>query len=296
MARAYEEVTADVLALSNRLREQLHRYFPQFLELGTLHDEAWIREMIELALTPASLGRLRRDAVQKLLRRHRIRRIDAAGVLEVLRRPPLPVAPGVTEAASARVTLLLPRLNVAARQRDVCYARLEKLIQEVGKPAEHDNSQQDIEPPGKQHRDAEILLSLPGVGIVTGATMLTEASMALNARDYQNLRTVCGLAPVTQQTGKRRLLVSMRRACNPRLRYAVYHWARVSTQHDPKARAHYARLRASGHSHGRALRGVADRLLAVAVAMLKSDTLCDPSRRLALGAGTPPAPPAQPQL
>jgi transposase len=212
MARAYEEITADVLSLTNRLREQLHRYFPQFLELGALHDEAWLRELLALAATPQTLGRLRRTAVQALLRRHRIRRIDAASVLSVLRRPPLPVAPGVTAAASAHVALLLPRLNVAAQQRDACYSMLEGLMLRVGTPAEQDQgADDDGSDPGpiKAHRDAEILLSLPGVGILTGATMLTEASTALAARDYQSLRTQCGLAPVTHQTGKRRPMVSM---------------------------------------------------------------------------------------
>ena len=73
--------------------------------------------------------------------------------------------------------------------------------------------------------------------------------------------------------------VSQRRACNEHLRVAVYHWSRVATQREERAKAHYARLRAAGHSHGRALRGVADRLLKMMVNMLASGTLYDPSRR-----------------
>jgi hypothetical protein len=60
----------------------------------------------------------------------------------------------------------------------------------------------------------------------------------------------------------------MRNACHVRLRNAVYHWARVAIQHDGVSRSRYATLRKRGHSHGRALRSVADRLLAVACAML----------------------------
>lgn len=77
----------------------------------------------------------------------------------------------------------------------------------------------------------------------------------------------------------------MRKACHARLRNALYHWARVATQHDQRSRARYAALRKRGHSHGRALRSVADRLLAVACAMLKSQTLYDP----ALGGVAAPA-------
>ena len=43
---------------------------------------------------------------------------------------------------------------------------------------------------------------------------------------------------------------------NLRLRNALYHWSRVSMQHDPRSREHYHRLRNKGHSHGRALRGL----------------------------------------
>ena len=70
-------------------------------------------------------------------------------------------------------------------------------------------------------------------------------------------------------------MVAMRRACNPRLRNAVYHWARVASQSNARTRTHYARLRAKGHGHARALRGVGDRLLKMLVAILKSGKLYD---------------------
>jgi hypothetical protein len=65
-------------------------------------------------------------------------------------------------------------------------------------------------------------------------------------------------------------------AAHIRLRNTVYHWARIATQHDPKSRARYAALRRRGHSHGRAIRGVADRLLALACVLLQRQTLFDP--------------------
>jgi hypothetical protein len=76
----------------------------------------------------------------------------------------------------------------------------------------------------------------------------------------------------------------MRYACNPRLRYAFHHWARIAVQVDPRCRAHYDRLRQQGHGYARALRGVADRLLAVLVAMLKNGTLYDAERHAEIAA------------
>jgi hypothetical protein len=71
----------------------------------------------------------------------------------------------------------------------------------------------------------------------------------------------------------------MRQACQLRLRTAVYHPARVATQRHPRSRIRYGEIRKRGHSHGRASRPVADRLLAVACAMLRSDTPFDPARQ-----------------
>jgi len=130
----------------------------------------------------------------------------------------------------------------------------------------------------------DILRSLPGVGRIVLATLLAEASQPLAERDYHALRNLGGVAPVTKNSGKRRgnrSIVVMRNACSLRLRNALYHWARVASVYEPKSRCAYSELRKRGHSHGRALRTVADRLLAVACAMLRDGTAFDPSRRLA---------------
>jgi transposase len=120
-----------------------------------------------------------------------------------------------------------------------------------------------------------ILKSMPGIGRINLATLLSEGSGPLSSRDYQGLRTLCGAAPVTKRSGKSHIVI-MRYAAHVRLRNTVYHWARVATQHDPKCRARYAALRKRGHSHGRALRGVADRLLGLACVLLQRQTLFDP--------------------
>jgi hypothetical protein len=46
--------------------------------------------------------------------------------------------------------------------------------------------------------------------------------------------------------------------------------------HDPTGRNRYEALRARGHSYGRALRSVADRLLGVACVLLQRQVLFDP--------------------
>lgn len=279
LVRVHEDLTQEVNVLGNRLQEQLRRYYPQVLELGSIYDEPWIWNVIELAPTPATAAKVSRAKVRGILTRARIRRLDEVAVLAILRRTPLHVAPGVVEAAVQHITLLLRRLRIAHEQKELCRERMDELLELLSAPSAEDEK--------REHRDAKILRSLPGVGTLVGATMLAEATQLLDERDYDSLRAVSGIAPVTRQSGKSSM-VSMRRACNPRLRQAVFHWARVSVRYDPRATAHYARLRAKGHSFGRALRGVADRLLQMLVTMLKERTLYDPSRRQQTEHASPP--------
>ena len=109
----------------------------------------------------------------------------------------------------------------------------------------------------------------------TLAALLTEASGPLTHRDYAALRTLSGVAPVTKRNGKS-CIVMMRYAAQMRLRQAVFHWARGAVQTDPQSHRRYEALRARGHSYGRALRGVADRLLGIACVLLQRGELFNP--------------------
>lgn len=250
----------------------MNRYYPQMLALCPAVDEPWFWELLELAPLPIPQARLSKSKVQKVLRSHRIRRLDADAIRQALSVPALPLAPGAAEAAAEHVLLILPILRLLLRQRKELERRIEALLDQMSTEGQF-----------AEHRDVIVLRSLAGVGRVVTATMLAEASQPLAERDYHALRSYGGTAPITRQSGKRRSVL-MRQSCNPRLRNAIYHWARVSTQCDPRSKEHYAELRSKGHSHGRALRGVADRLLAVLIAMLDSGTTYDPNRRAAVAA------------
>jgi transposase len=274
LSRVHDELNQEHIRLSNRLREQLWRYYPQLLPLSPAADEPWLWALLEQAPTPAQGRRLTLAAVRALLARHRIRRLTAEAVQAALQAVPLPVAAGTAEAAAAHVELLLPRLQLVHHQRTAGAHRLEGLLQKLATP-----------PTGAEraeHRDVTILRSWPGLGRLVAATMLAEAPRPLAARDYQTLRAQGGAAPVTRQSGQSRLVV-MRRACNRRLRSALFHWARNAIRLDRRTRAHYDRLR-HRHGHARALRGVIDRLLRILMAMLTTRTLYDPHRHAAIAA------------
>jgi hypothetical protein len=268
-SRLHDELQEQCLQASNRLRDQLLRYYPQLLKVGEL-DEAWMWELWKMAPTPAHAQRLPVGRVQAVLKRHRIRRISGAAVLEKLQGPAFSVGAGVVEAASRHIEVLLAQLALLHEQLRQCEQRLQQAMARLVRP------DSGAAPP-HEPSDAQILLSLPGVGNLVGATVLAEVGGPLRQCERSMLRPRCGTAPVTKRSGKS-LAVHMRYACNPRLRDACHHWGTTAVQHDARAAAHYHRLRTRGCNHARAVRGVVDRLLDVLLAMVRDRTVYDPAR------------------
>ena len=279
-AQIHRDLTAEHVRLVNRIREQLWRYYPQMLEISKALDEAWFFELWRLAPDSASGHALHKGRVAKLLRSHHVRRIDAQQVVDILRRPALHAAAGVAEAAMTHIGLAIPRLELVSNQLRECDRRLDELTRQFRHADEADSEGQSC-----GQRDVEILRSMPGIGRIVIAALLARAATPIRERNYQKLRTLSGVAPVTIQSGKKKgrrsRHVEMRRSCDQLLRDAMFHWAGGAMKIDPWSRQAYAALRAKGHGHARALRGLADRLLKTACSMLRHGSAYDATRRMA---------------
>lgn len=270
LSRMLEELQIEQARLVNRLREQLFRIDAPWLAVSPTANDPWLWTLLRDAAHPTTWSRLSRRRIAAALHDHRIRRVTVDDVIAALRTPRLHAAAGVVEAVGLRIATLIPQLLLVHQQFRATEHQIDQVLEQLA--ADDDPGQPS------EHRDAKILQSLPGVGRVVAATMLTEACGPLAARDYPTLRALVGIAPVTKRSGKRAWLVHMRYACKGRLREAVYHWARTSIQHDAIARAYYQQLRDRGHNHARALRSVGDRWLRILIAMLQNRTLYDATK------------------
>ena len=273
-SRMADDIRGGKIRHANRLREQLQRYYPQMLQFDSDLAEEWILKLWEAAPTPAKAARLRQAEVEKLLKRHRIRRIGAAEVLAILKQTALTVAPGVTEAAVAHIRVLIESIRLCAKQLKEAHRQLDRLCKLLAEPIASEDGKTEPEQEQVQ-RAVAILKSLPGAGRIVLAVLLAEAFDTLQRADYAILRILCGVAPVTRRSGKSRA-VTRRLACNPRLRNAIHYLADAARRCDEKSKAKYLALKARGCSHARALRTIGDRLLYVACTMLKNGTLFDP--------------------
>src|SRR4051794_6014254 len=250
-SRLAEELQQERTRLGNRIRQQLWRYYPQLLEVSDDVTAEWVLGLWTLAPTPAKAARLRETTLARLLQEHRIRRVDAERALGILRQPAIPVAEGVTEAAVLHLRSLVARLRLANREFYQAERKLDELCATLSKSAAA---------AGGAPPDAAVLRSLPGVGPVTLAALLSEAAGPISRRDYAALRTLSGVAPVTKRSGKS-CIVTMRYAAQVRLRNAMFHWARVAGVNDPKGPPRYRALGGGGQFSGRAFPGAAARLL-----------------------------------
>lgn len=72
LSRVDDDLRQELTRLSNRLREQLHRFFPQALTLCPAADEPWFWALLERAPTPAHGQRLSIKAATAVLKTYRI--------------------------------------------------------------------------------------------------------------------------------------------------------------------------------------------------------------------------------
>lgn len=274
VTRLFHSLTAERTRLTNQLQEQLWRYYPQALALTRNLASAWFLALWQRAPTPAQAATLRRSTLARLFKQQGVRRLSAAAAQAILRQPALTVAPGTTEAALVTCRSLIARLHLVNRELRETARQRDTLLRQRAAAAPPDQPAPDTAAPLD---DVAILRSAPGLGSGGIASLLSEAPEALARADYHALRALTGVAPVTRQSGKLRL-VQRRFACNTRLRVAAYHWARVAVTEDDSCRRRYAALRARGKSYGCTLRIVADGLLRTLCAMLKTRSLYDPNR------------------
>jgi transposase len=107
-ARRLRRLNRELLSLANRLGAVLRETAPEFLDLCGGANEPFFWDLAELATDDRIARRLRQSQVQKVLSRHRIRRLGAEAVLTALRTPRLWCSAGRRQADLDEVACLVP--------------------------------------------------------------------------------------------------------------------------------------------------------------------------------------------
>jgi transposase len=243
---------------TNRLRNALREYYPA--ALATFAELAGRDTLAVLAKapTPEQGARLTLAQIRGALRQAgRRRNLDtkAAEIRAGLRTEQLHAAAPVTAAFAAVARSEVAIIVELNRQLDALESAL----------ADH----------FEQHPDADIYLSLPGLGDVLGARVLGEFGDDPNRyADAKSRKNYAGTSPLTIASGKKRAVLA-RHIRNRRLYNAIDMWAFCSLTHSPGCRAFYDQRRAAGDLHHQALRALGNRLVGILHGCLRTRTPYD---------------------
>jgi transposase len=247
------DLVADRTRTINRLRAQLLEFFPALeraFDYGQ-HKAALI--LLTGYQTPEALRRAGAARLVAWLQKRKARTADA-------------VAAAALEAAHAQHTVL-PGQDLGA-------AMVARLAQEViNLDTEIAATETMVEERFRRHRHAEIILSMPGFGIILGAEFLAATGGDMNAFDSADrLAGICGLAPVPRDSGRISGNLKRPRRYHRRLLRTCYLAAQSAARTDPASRTYYERKRAEGKHHRQAVLALARRRLNVLWAMLRDHT------------------------
>ncbi|MCZ1020915.1 IS110 family transposase [Streptomyces noursei] len=248
-ARRYD-LAADRTRAINRLRAQLLEYFPA-LERAFDYSRSKAGLLLLTGYqTPAVLRRTGKNRLATWLKNRKVRGAEG-------------VAATAMEAAEAQYTAV-PGEKLAA-------AMVVKLAREViALDEEIAETDQLIEGRFREHRHAEVITSLPGIGPLLGAEFiaLTGGDMAIFGTP-DRLAGVAGLAPVPKDSGRVSGNLHRPRRYSRRLLRVFYLSAQVAARCCPVSKTFYDRKRAEGKGHKQAILALARRRLNVLWALIR---------------------------
>jgi Transposase/Transposase IS116/IS110/IS902 family len=255
LARAHQSMIWTRQRGQLSLRSTLREFYPAALDAFDDLAAGEALAVLERGPTPLQGRALSLSKIAAALRRGgRQRRVDerAAEVQAALRAEHLQAPPLVADAFGVSVGATVSVLSELNRQ----ITQLETQIADRF----------------EQHPDAQIIRSLPGLGMTLGARVLGEfGDDPTRFSSPKSRKNYAGTSPITRASGTRRVILA-RHARNRRLADAIYLWAFASLTRSPGARALYDRYRAAGASHHQALRALGNRLVGVLHGCLRTRT------------------------
>jgi transposase len=244
------DLVADRTRAINRLRAQLLEYFPALERAFDYSNSKAALILLTGYQTPEALRRAGAARLVAWLQKRKARNADA-------------VAAAAIEAAHAQHTIV-PGQDIAAAMVGRLAGEVMNLDTEIGA------TETMIEERFRRHRHAEIILSMPGFGVILGAEFLAATGGDMSAFDSADrLAGICGLAPVPRDSGRISGNLKRPRRYHRRLLRTCYLAAQSAARTDPASRTYYDRKRAEGKHHRQAVLALARRRLNVLWAMLR---------------------------
>jgi transposase len=247
------DLSADRTRAVNRLRAQMLEYFPALERAFDYSVSKTALILLTGYQTPAALRRIGRARLATWLKNHGVRVGNhARGAAEA-----------AVTAAEAQFTAV-PGEKTAAKMVHTLAREVMALDQEIAE------IEALIEGRFREHPDAEVITSLPGIGNMLGAEFIAATGGDMTAfGSPDRLAGVAGLAPVPRDSGKISGNLRRPRRYSRRLLRMFYLSAQVAAYSCPESKAFYQRKRSEGKSHKQAVLALARRRLNVLWALIR---------------------------
>jgi transposase len=250
LARRRDLVT-DQTRTINPLRDALLSSFPALERALDLNNRGALT-LVSHYQVPAQIRRAGRKRIATYLRNRGVKGADALS------------GQALTAAKAQSVTL--PAEDVTARIVAELAAEVLSLKESLK------TLDEELEKRFFARKEARVLTSLPGVGVILGAEFLVRAGDLSAFESADKLAAYAGLVPAAHDSGKRVGNDRRMRGGNKALKYVFYQSAFASLRSSPESRAFYERKRAEGKRHTQALIALARRRVNVLWAMLRDGT------------------------
>jgi transposase len=258
LARAHQNLIWARTRHTNALRSALREYYPAALEAFDNLTDRDALAILGRAPAPADAGRLSLAKIRSALKAAgRQRNLDtrALQIQGLLRSEQLAAPAAVTAAFGA-----------STRAAVGIIAELNRQIADL---------EAELATHFEAHPDADIYLSLPGLGVILGARVLGEFGDDPNRYTTAKCRkNYAGTSPLTIASGRKRAVLA-RHVRNRRLYDAVDQWAFCALTTSPGARDFYDQRRAVGDLHHQALRALGNRQIGILHGCLRHRTHYD---------------------
>lgn len=270
LARSHQNLIWARTRHTNALRSALREYYPGALEA---FDDLADRDALAIlgrAPTPVEGARVSLSKIRSALKtagRQRNLDVRASQIQEMLRHEQLAAPAAVTAAFGA-----------TTRAAVGIIAELNRQIADL---------EAELSTHFETHPDADIYLSLPGLGVILGARVLGEFGDDPNRyTTAKSRKNYAGTSPLTVASGKKRAVLA-RHVRNRRLYDAIDQWAFCALTSSPGARAFYDQHRTAGDLHHQALRALGNRLVGILHGCLRHHSAYDEDKAWAHRHTTP---------
>lgn len=239
-------LTRHKVRLSNRLRAVLLRYYPAAVEVFSSVSTQITLHFLMTYNRPQAAANLTWSEFERFAQQHHYRqgKKKLSQAFARLHQLQLVARPETILAYQEEVPLLAQMLLQVLKTRNRNRKELTDLF--------------------NQHPDQFIFASLPGAGEFLAPALLVKFGDDRHRFPTpQSLQALAGTCPVTEQSGKRRV-IKFRRGCDRSFRHLVQQWSRYSLEKSVWANAYWQRVRPHCQSDSHAYRCLGNRWLAIA--------------------------------